>query len=279
MSFYKYSFPYKETGSGEIRFCCPKCSDQGYHLYYNPSKGLWNCFKCGFKGRGFPEALKALKGSVPSSTASEAPLRELRWNPLLNPPTCTLESVIWDYLKSRGVTQEDVKNFHIGWSTEKPFIVVFPIIMYGVIKAVQIRHLVKMGPKYVFYDVGKKTKKSLLLYNYDTVVSGVHTLYVLEGTMDVIRGAPRCGVCTFGKSPSIEQSRLINGIPKKRLVLSYDSDVPVKEIAQSIARFETYEPVFIKQLPKGKDPADMGEEFLSLPEVPAFDWLLQHMES
>jgi len=277
MSFYKYSFPYKETGSGEIRFCCPKCPDQDYHLYYNPTKGLWHCFKCGYRGRGFPEALKAVK--LPPFKSVEPPVRELTWNPLLHPPTSTLESVIWDYLLSRGVTKENVNTFHIGWSSDKPFIVVFPIVMHGVIKAIQIRHLIKLGPKYVFYDVGKvKTKKSLLLYNYDSVVSGVDTLYVMEGILDVILGAPNCGVCTFGKSPSIDQASLIHGIPKRKLVLAYDTDVSVKELAQSIDRLGAYESVYIKQLPKGKDPADMGKEFLSLPEIPAFDWLLQNVQ-
>lgn len=277
MSFYKYSFPYKETGSGEIRFCCPRCTDRDYHLYYNPSKGLWNCFKCGYKGRGFPEALKAIK--LPPFEVAETPIRELKWNPLLYPPSSTLETVIWDYLTTRGVTQENITTFHIGWSTEKPFIVVFPIIMHGVIKAVQIRHLIKSGPKYVFYDVGKvKVKKSLLLYNYDAVVSGVDTLYVMEGILDVILGAPNCGVCTFGKSPSVDQASLIHGIPKRKLVLAYDTDVSVKELAQSIDRLGAYESVYIKQLPKGKDPADMKDEFLSLPEIPAFDWLLQNVQ-
>ena len=275
MSFYKYSFPYKETSSGEVRFCCPKCSDQDYHLYYSPAKGLYNCFKCGYKGRGFPEALKAAK--LPPFETVEPPIRELKWNPLLYPPTCTLESVIWDYLHSREVTKEDVTTFHIGWSTERPFIVVFPIVMHSVIRAIQIRHLVKSGPKYVFYDVGKvKVKKSLLLYNYDAVVSGVDTLYVMEGILDVIRGAPKCGVCTFGKLPSIDQAALIRGIPKKKLVLAYDTDVSLKELSQSIDRLGAYETVYVKQLPKGKDPADMGGDFFALPEVPAFDWLLQY---
>lgn len=277
MGFYKYDVPYKETGGGEVRFCCPKCVDQNFHLYYNPSKGLFNCFKCGYKGRGFPESLRAVKLHTSPQQTAYPQLRELDWSPLLHPPTCTLESVVWDYITSRGLTQADVERFQIGWCPEKPFVVVFPIVMHQVVRALQIRHLATAGPKYVFYDVGKtKVKKSVLLYNYDNVVGGVETLYVMEGILDVIRGASYCGVCTFGKLPSVEQASLIRGIPKRKLVLAYDTDVKIKDLAQSIARLESHEPVFIKMIPPGKDPADMGADFLSLPELPAFDWMLQN---
>ncbi len=273
MSFYKYSFPYKETGSGEIRFCCPRCTDDSYHLYYNPTRSLFNCFKCGYKGRGFPTELRTVKISPPQP---EAPPREIDWQELCQPPSCTLEKAIWDYLYSRGVGDDLIAQFKLGWSSEKPFVVVFPIIMYATVRAIQIRHLVTHGPKYVFYDVAKKkTKKSTLLYNYDAVIGRVDTLYVMEGIFDVIRAAPNSSVCTFGKSVSIDQAALIRGVPKQKLVLAYDTDVKPKELVQSIERLEAHEPVFIKQLPEGKDPADMGEDFLSLPEIPSFEWLMR----
>jgi len=274
MSFHKYSFPYKETGTGEVRFNCPKCLDTKYHLYYSPSKSLFNCFKCGYKGKGFPTELKAIK--ITPSAPEEVKIRELDWQELVQPPSCILESVIWDYINFRGLNGALVKKFKLGWSSSKPFVVVFPIIMNTVIKAIQIRHLASIGPKYVFYDVDKKkTKKSLLLYNYDSVVSGVDTLFIMEGVLDVIRASPSSGVCTFGKAVSLEQANLIAGIPKKKLVLAYDTDVKMKELLQTIERLEIYNPVYIKELPPGKDPADMGEAFLGLPEIPSFDWLLR----
>jgi DNA primase len=281
MSFYKYDIPYKETASGELRFCCPKCVDSDYHLYYSPSRRLYHCFKCGYKGRGFPRSLPLSQPLLssrlpPKESTVEEDIRELSWQELTFPPSSTLELVVWDYLQSRGVTEEQVKKFKLGWSPEKPFVVVFPIIMHDTVKALQIRHLTKLGPKYVFYDVGKrKTQKSALLYNYDNCIRGVTTLYIVEGVLDVILAAPRCSLCTFGKSLSIIQSDLIRGIPKQKLVLAFDSDVKPRELIQTIERLEVYEPVYIKQLPKGKDPADLGEEFLGLPEIPSFEWLTQ----
>lgn len=275
MKHYKYSVPYKETSGSEVRFCCPKCGDANYHLYYNPLRGLYNCFKCGYRGRGFPDAIKAEK-FLPPVQPSEKPIREISWDVLNRPSSGALEEAVWDYLYSRNVNDDLISMFSLGWSSEKPFTVVFPVFMHYQLKCLQIRNLVRnIKPKYVFYDVGSKTKKSELLFNYDTVASGIDTLYVMEGVLDVICAAPGSSVCTFGKTVSIEQAKLIRGIPKKRLVLAYDPEVSLKELMVSIDRLEAYEPVFIKQLPKDKDPGDLGKEFLDLPEIPAFNWITQ----
>lgn len=41
----------KPTANGEHRYCCPLCSDRKYHLYVNPNKQVWHCFRCGGGGR------------------------------------------------------------------------------------------------------------------------------------------------------------------------------------------------------------------------------------
>lgn len=275
MKHFKYSVPYKETSSNEVRFCCPKCGDANYHLYYNPLRGLYLCFKCNYRGKGFPDAIKAVKFQ---STVQpiEKPIREISWNPLKRPSSGVLEETVWDYLYSRNVSDALISQFNIGWSFDKPFTAVFPISMNHQLKCLQVRNLIRdIKPKYVFYDVGVKTKKSELIYNYDTVVLGVETLYIMEGVLDVICAAPTSGVCTFGKAVSFEQAKLIHGIPKKKLVLAYDPEVSAKELMISVHRLEIYEPVFIKQLPPGKDPGDLGPAFLQLPEIPSFDWIIQ----
>lgn len=45
----------KPAGNGEVRYCCPLCGDQKYHLYANPVKGVWHCFRCGAAGRWVDE--------------------------------------------------------------------------------------------------------------------------------------------------------------------------------------------------------------------------------
>lgn len=275
MKHYKYSVPYKETSGSEVRFCCPKCGDTSYHLYYNPHRGLFNCFKCNYRGRGFPEAIKAVKFSPPPEPEKQT-LREISWNILRRPTTSALEEAVWDYLSSRKVNEDITTQFKLGWSLETPFAVVFPIFMDFKLKCLQIRNIIRnVKPKYVFYDVGTKTKKSELLFNYDNVRAGVDTLYVMEGVLDVICAAPFSSVCTFGKSVSVEQAKLIRGIPKKRLVLAYDPEVSLKDLMISIDRLETYEAVHIKKLPQDKDPGDLGDDFLELPELTSFDWITQ----
>lgn len=42
-------FTPKKSGNGEYRINCFSCGDTKYKLYVNPDKGMFNCFKCGFR--------------------------------------------------------------------------------------------------------------------------------------------------------------------------------------------------------------------------------------
>jgi len=44
---------------GEFRACCPFCGDQKFHLYLNPRKNAWHCFRCG-EGGGVRDLLQKM---------------------------------------------------------------------------------------------------------------------------------------------------------------------------------------------------------------------------
>jgi len=43
----------------EYRACCPFCGDTKFHLYLNPQKDAWHCFRCG-EGGGVRDLLQKL---------------------------------------------------------------------------------------------------------------------------------------------------------------------------------------------------------------------------
>ena len=262
----RYSVPYKETSSEEVRFCCPRCGDSKFHLYYNPRKDVYYCQRCNYKGRGLPDGLKVPPSLPPEPQKRKSRRFPLRWSVLQDPPSCVLESVVWSYLHSRGVSNQDIADFSLGWTSEIPFSVVIPITLGGELKALQVRRLIGK-PKYIFYDVDdSRVKKSTLVYNFDRVMKGVETLYVVEGVFDVIRAVPLNGVCVFGKEVALEQALLISQVPRNRTVLAFDPEVEVSGLVKSVTSLGLFGEVYIKVLPLDKDPADLGKDFISFPE-------------
>lgn len=258
---------YLTTGSEEIRFNCPRCGDSKYHLYYNPHKRLFNCFRCGYSGKGFPKEVNVYVAPPSPRKSEERSPRLINWEPLSLKPQSIFEEVILDYLlHARSLPLDIIRDYRLGWSRDLPFAVVIPIYMNNSLAALQVRHLTQTRAKYIFYPVDETPlKKKVLLFNYDRV-KHLDSVFVMEGVFDVLCADPQRAVCTFGKQISAEQARLLATFAKT-VILSYDSDVKLGELQKSVDRLESYGiQVYVKRLPIGKDPADLGSSFQHLPE-------------
>ncbi|MEM4720870.1 MAG: toprim domain-containing protein [Candidatus Methanomethylicaceae archaeon] len=268
---------YLTTGSEEIRFNCPRCGDSKYHLYFNPRKRLFNCFRCGYSGRGFPKDVNVyIVPPTPKASEARTP-RLINWEPLAPQPRSIFEEVILDYLlHTRSLSLDIIREYRLGWSSDLPFAVVIPIYMNNSLVALQVRHLTQTKAKYLFYPVDETPlKKKVLLFNYDRV-KHLDTVFVMEGIFDVLCADPQRAVCTFGKQISADQSKLLATFAKT-VILAYDPDVKLGELQKSVDRLESYGiQVYIKRLPNGKDPADLGSSFHSLPES-RFDYFVAQL--
>ena len=258
---------------------CPS-GDSGYHLYYNPDKSVFFCHKCHYSGHGFP---KLVNTSVPLvATPKVVKAKDLEWLPLRWPPQGILESAVWDYLiVTRGLTINAIQYFKLGWTHKIPLAVVIPLVQGNETRALQVRFLSNlMKPKYLNYAIGEQSmEKSEMIYNFDTVINGVETLYIMEGVFDVMKAAMVDGIGTFGKNISVAQLLLINKIPRKKLVLSYDYDVKIKDMIGSIKILESFSDVFIKKMPVGMDPGDYDTvEFKLIPEITSHEFMLEALQ-
>ncbi len=258
---------------------CPN-GDSGYHLYYNPGKSVFFCHKCHYSGHGFPKLVNA---SVPLVTTPKVvKAKDLEWLPLRWPPEGILESAVWDYLTvTRGLTANAIQYFKLGWTHKIPLAVVIPLVQGNETRALQVRFLSNlMKPKYLNYAIGEHPmEKSEMIYNFDAVINGVETLYIMEGVFDVMKAAMANGIGTFGKNISVAQLLLINKIPRKKLVLSYDYDVKIKDMIGSIKILESFSDVFIKKIPLGMDPGDYDiQEFKLIPEITSHEFMLEVLQ-
>jgi DNA primase len=274
--------PFKTTGSKEIRFNCPMCpnGDSEYHLYYNPTKSVFYCHRCQYTGHGFPKLVNASLPLV--EQPKEVKAKDLEWQKLNWPPSGILEGAVWDYLlTTRGLSFTAIEKFKLGWAHKIPLAVVIPLMQEDIIRALQVRFLSDlMKPKYLNYAIGDEPmEKSEMIFNIDAVIKGVVKLYVMEGVFDVMKTAIDNSICTFGKNISVAQMILINRIPKEKLVLSFDFDVKIKEIIESIKTLESFGDVFIKKIPEGKDPGDFNPiEFELLPEITSHEYILEVLQ-
>jgi intein/homing endonuclease len=249
---------------------------EGDPSFAAPFAIVHNCHRCHYSGYGFPQLVKT---SLPLVTPTkEVKAKDLEWQPLHWPPTGILESTVWDYLlTTRGISANVIEHFKLGWTHKIPLAVVIPLIQDGDIRALQVRFLSsQMKPKYLNYAIGDKPMvKSEMIFNIDSVIKGVSKLYIMEGVFDVMKSGIWNGVCTFGKIISSAQLVIINKIPKEKLVLSFDFDVKIKEIIESIKSLESFGTVFIKKIPEGKDPGDFDPDaFELLPEITTQEYML-----
>ncbi len=102
---------------GELRYCCPLCQDRKYHLYANPGKGLWHCFRCGAagtwgeKGRGLTRQGRASRPSQELVRRAPDEVLDRAYREMLNGlPLC--DSHLMHLLMERHMTPTQIALGH-----------------------------------------------------------------------------------------------------------------------------------------------------------------------
>ena len=117
---------------------CPFHSERTPSFFVTPSRQIWHCFGCGkggdifkfimeIEGLDFPEALKLLAGRAGVVLKHEDPAIRSERNRLYD--ICALATEIFErafsltpavksYMRMRGVSDETIRSFRIGYSPE-----------------------------------------------------------------------------------------------------------------------------------------------------------------
>lgn len=212
----------KSAANGrEMRFCCKQCGDTEFKLYVNLKKGVYNCFKCGFRGH-----IKVDKGFIPI----EPRLMPVEPPVELEPDSDSrfelgTESIIQRmgfqyWTKKRGFTLEDASHYGILVNADRASISIPVHDEYGVFMFYQERLMTPIGKKKYHFPHGANVSKILFgmhrAWNRDVIC-------LVEGVMDAM-AIGDAGVCIFGKELHPFQLEILRKSSVKKILIWLDPD-------------------------------------------------------
>lgn len=300
MSVYKYIDDIKEidlnSGYTEYMCMCPNCKRLGkkvedHKLGISLSKNVFHCYRCSWSG----SVDYLLNGVVSGRDLLEFKFRDFKENKeqLLNSEILDYDNVAtkideycYDaitYLKNRGFTKEDIEKYDIrlgkGLYQGRLTIPVYDDYK-NVVYLTARDHINKNNP--LRYINPPESHKSLFVWNLNNVNSG-NKIILTEGVFSGMAADKVSdeftAVCIFGKSISDKQVKLISKKSPSEIVLSFDGDVPVKEVKKNYDKIRMYcqGKVTVLRLYGKEDPNSIScEEYYSrlVNREPINDYLL-----
>ncbi len=260
----------------EYTFDCPFCGKEN-HLYINPMKGKYNCFKCN-NGGGIKFLLKKMgvqfdEAQVNVSTVTVDDLKSRlkgidKDEKKIDPVKAGLPDDYWEilpdtepshYLLSRGLTWEDIKLYRIGHGfTDLNQRVIFPAfdddgecLIYSARDYTNNQTLRYKTPKGI-------SKSEFVPYlniarNYETVI-------ICEGAISAII-AGRNAVATYGKGFSLKQIEQLLATGFKEYYVAFDGDTQEGEALKlAFTLWRRKVTTYLIPIPQKDDPASLGRE-------------------
>lgn len=276
------------TSNGEyFATNCPWCiqngeptSDTKQRLHIcvevGPKLGKYHCFRCGYKGRVSKTAepdLNILKSkdsflrSIDLDNAKNFTLKRkvkacagvalpVDYKPL------TKGYFAYEYLMSRGLTQEDIDYYQIGVGAGR---VIFPDydkdgkLEYWVGRAYD-----GSNPKYYNCEVDDAVSRVSLIYNLGRFLrTGSRSLTVCEGPISAI-AAGKDAVATYGKGFSPEQVARLNALDLGKVYVAFDPDAKKRAIKLAENLWREGVEIFLVPIPACEDPASLGRSAFQL---------------
>lgn len=280
------------TGNGrEVHFNCPNCTDRRHRMYVNLNTGAVYCHNCGFKGNFVSlialvtgssyeqskriysgiESAPRLEGAVtpdritglligneviPQKRAIPLP-RE--YSPIDTDNPGIVEGRALDYLHSRGITDDQMTRYHMGFCADGPYYdrVIIPITENGSLRFWVARAISpgarrkEMSPSNEPHQISK----SEVVFNIDRAASRYHAAVISEGIFDALSWGD-IGVSLLGKRlydaqiPVISRYRdsLYNGI-----YIALDADARLDEMHLADRLSGIFDNVYVVMIPDGLD--------------------------
>jgi len=236
----------RSLNNDEVLFSCFFCGDKRgkFHLYVNPTKGVFNCFKCGHGGsvwaipRYFHDDSSVL--SSYESVRRKCVESTAEWEAKLPQSFKFInEYPAPDYLSKKRLDLSVIKEYKVGYCRFGPEAkrVIFPITHDDrLVGYTSKSNVVGMSP-----HVPKGFNIHEYLFGFD-LAKYYDTCVVVEGPTDVMAvGLNAVGLC--GKALSKVQMAHILNARFKRIIVCLDADAHVhtRKVARTLAPFvDTY---------------------------------------
>jgi|SRR5580765_247426 len=172
-----------------------------------------------------------------------------------------LPPVARQYLQGRGITEDSIAFWGIGWDPENKRVVIPVQDERDKLKLLIKRAIFdSQRPKYLYSEDSVKTE---ILFGASKIPMKPEYVVLTEGSTDVIalnqHGIPAVGI--LGTGISREQVKILSRLRPKKVYLMFDKDTAgVRNIEIAMERLRKY-PLFVCRYPKGKsDPAELSEK-------------------
>jgi len=283
---------------GEQRICCPFCpeEDTGYHLYANPSKGVFHCFRCEAKG-SIKSLLKKLEIEPIQQIKKPAydKFRELfkqqdaehikiqDFHPLLG-STDIFGKLCLSYLEKRGIPLEDIHyhRLHYTDAGKYKYRVVLPCFENGEFVYFTARTIIEGDPNTKRYlnPPKKYTKlsRAQVIFNIDSIHENEPCI-IMEGILNAIV-CGRKAVALLGKYANQEQYHKLLNKNCSEYVIALDKDASIEAYKLASTLHSAGKTVRITEFPDNQDAVELGrKKTLELIEKSAQYDMKAHLKS
>lgn len=260
-------------GGDEAVFKCPNCNHHKKKLTLNRSTQKFQCWVCGFKGQRAKQILKIAK--APASlyqelrdidsqynfnlSTTDKPVEEITlpegFTPLIYGTGLTRNKA-WLYLKSRGLTAQDVVKYNIGYIENGPLSNFIIIPSYN--RDGFLNYWVGRSFDSNAYHKHKLPSVSKDIIGFDMLINFDLPLIICEGAFDAI-AVKRNAIPLFGKKISKSlYKELVKG-KVKQIYLALDQDAINDSLKYAKELMSYGKEIFLLEL-EDKDPSEIGFE-------------------
>lgn len=258
----------------DFTFYCPFCKHHKPKLVVNIETGVYNCWTCypQTKGRNPVSLLKKMaartdhikemasyfsNNSAELSTESKNIVSlPKEFISLLEEEKSSLDkSRAVKYLKSRGITEDDIKKYNIGYCQSGKYqdrIIVPSYDNRGILNYFIARAIDKNSNKK--YDAPSCKKSEII--GMENLINWKVPIILCEGAFDAI-AIKRNAIPLFGKTISQTLMKKLVDAEVKTVYLALDKDALKEALDYSEKLINYGKDVYLLDL-KGKDPSDIG---------------------
>jgi len=274
---YRFNSPFNR------HFRDPTKKDTGGHLYVNPVRGKFICYKSDLRG-GMKRLFQLLGLTYDGDEEDELPVPEMdelheRLRALDEPPADVVHpevelpdfyepvrygGCVYGYLRhERGISDEDIVRYRLGQGSVvsgKDHILIIPTFdEFGRCEFWQTRRADGVSSKVKYRNPPGSQRRYHV--GFIEIARSVGTTAVLtEGGFSAITTGPDA-VCTYGKYVSNHQLLRLRNRGFHRIIVALDGDVPTRTIVDVASRsLGLGLDVGYIQIANGYDPDDLGRE-------------------
>ena len=266
----------KQTASGNYAYHCPFCNHHKPKLEVNMKENTkgdnpWHCWVCDKKGRKLYQLFKQV--SAPQEKMSElraivkytGPETQIETKEVVQLPKefKTFDNIrpsdiegkhALAYLKSRGITEEDIIKYNIGYCTSGTYKNMVIIPSYN--SEGQLNYFTGRSFEKDPYTKYKNPEISRDIIPNEHLINWSLPLVICEGMFDAI-AIKRNAIPLLGKNIQSELRKKIVTSTIKKIYIALDTDAMKQAIRFAEEFLNEGKEVYLIDL-KGKDPSEIG---------------------